>query len=63
MNKLTLMTMLLAVIAATKSTLGLMTAPPSSKTPSIPHSSRRPRTQAKVPNDGRWHMKHHRNRK
>ena len=35
---------------------------PSSRTPRIHHRTKNFRIHAKAPNDGHWHMKHHRNR-
>lgn len=35
---------------------------PRGRTPGIPHSGVSSRTHAVVPDDGRWHMKHHRGR-
>lgn len=35
---------------------------PKSRTPSIIHRKHHGQTQARIPNDGRWHMKFHRGR-
>jgi len=42
-----------------KKAMGIVGAKPES-TPSISNQGRGRRSHAHVPNDGRWHMKHHR---
>ena len=41
---------------------GFLTAPSSSRTPSLPNRGRHRRAKVHAPNDGRWHMKFHRSR-
>lgn len=53
-----LITSLIAKIARSFS---FSTASHTESTPNIP-SGHGLRTKAKLPNDGRWHMKHHRSR-
>ena len=53
-----------AILAAMQKALNFagLNAPPSARTPRIPHHGGRGRTRAHAPNDGRWHMKFHRSR-
>ena len=57
----TILPLVVALISGVGHTFGFG-AHLSSGTPNIPSGGHGRRSRAKVPNDGRWHMKHHRSR-
>lgn len=49
-------------VAIRKYINNMFTSGISTSTPRFPHRRNYNRAKAKIPNDGRWHMKHHRDR-
>lgn len=62
MNKLLLVLPALMVSLGHAFGFGVYNGPHAESTPNIPSGGHGHRTRARAPNDGRWHMKHHRSR-
>ena len=61
MNKLLLSLVSIAAFVQKSLRFSTLTAPPSSRTPNIPHHGHS-KFRPHAPNDGHWHMKYHRGR-